>query len=126
MAKSTSKEAVKPAEEAGEQAIELARERRLELTRAGDDQTLEIRAPGGEVELRITLTEAGPVLQLDAVKLAISARDSVEVDCGRFEVRARESVVLESEGDTELTTEGETRVSSTANVVIKGEYIYLN
>lgn len=109
------------------QTIPLRRQRRLTIRGGdGDDQVVEIRAPGGQVELRIALTEDGPVLQLDAVKLALTASESVAIDSRRFEVRASEGATIHSGGDLELEAEGENRMTSTGDTRIVGKLIFLN
>jgi phage gp45-like len=108
-------------------AIPLDRGRRLELSRSTEgDDVVEVRSPSGQLELRIVLTEQGPVLQLEAVKLALSASESVEIDCERFAVKAREQAVIESAGDVSIKADGELESTSTGDTRIAGKMIYLN
>jgi len=97
------------------------------LTVRGDvEQVLELRNPGGLLELRIKLTDEGPVLQVEGAKVAIKAADAVSVDCKTFEVRAEEAVQLHSEGTLDVTAEKEMRVKSTEDVWVNGKIIHLN
>ncbi|MCA9679875.1 MAG: hypothetical protein H6709_07955 [Kofleriaceae bacterium] len=90
------------------------------------DEILELRNPSGMLELRIRLTEDGPVLQVEGVKVAVKAAESVEVDCKRFEVRATESVTLASEGEVDVTSEKEMRIKATDDLHVLGKIIHLN
>jgi len=97
------------------------------LTVSGDlEQVLELRNPGGLLELRIKLTEDGPVLQVEGAKVALKATESVSVECKTFEVRAEEAVQLHSEGTLDVTSDKEMRVKSTEDVWVNGKIIHLN
>ena len=50
-------------------------------------EAIEVRSAGGEMELRIALTEQGPVLTLRGARLEIDAADTVAVNCRHFAVR---------------------------------------
>ena len=105
--------------------VHLAAGRTLTVT--GDvEQVLELRNPGGLLELRIKLTEEGPVLQVEGARVALKATESVSVECKTFEVRAEERVELHSEGTLDVTSEKELRVKSTDDVRVNGKIIHLN
>jgi len=106
--------------------IPLDRGRSLELSHTGTDDVVEIRAASGQLELRIVLTEDGPVLQLDAVKMSLSASESVAIDCKRFAVNASDEATLESGGEFVIKAEGELQTTSTGDTRVVGKCIYLN
>jgi hypothetical protein len=111
------------AEEASEETsdrreIYLREGRTLSVEQAGRDELVEIRSSSGLVELRIKLTEDGPVLQMESVRLQLKASESVEIESKRVEVRATESVTLESDNEIKVDAEGEVRVN--------GKMIFLN
>jgi hypothetical protein len=62
---------------------------------AAGAEELEIRSPRGEVEVRIVLTETGPVVRLSGARLELDAAETVAVRCRRFEVRAEEDICLD-------------------------------
>lgn len=62
-----------------------------------EEELVEIRAASGRLELRIRLTDDGPVLEMDAVALKLRASESVDVECGEFRVTARDDVRLQGE-----------------------------
>lgn len=105
--------------------IALDRGRRLEVAPGESGEVVEIRSPGGELELRIVLTPEGPVLQLEAIRVALSA-DDVAIDCKRLAVNASEQANLASGGDLAIEAEGELRTTSTGDTRIAGKLIYLN
>lgn len=71
------------------------------ILRVGDTEELEVRSPDGEVEVRIVLTDAGPVVRLRAAKLELETIDSVDVRCKNFNVTAEEMRV-QTAGDTHI------------------------
>jgi phage gp45-like len=90
----------------------------LSVETAGSDELVEIRSSSGQVELRIKLTEDGPVLQMESVRLQLKATESVEIESKRIELKATETLQLSSDHEVKVDAEGEVRVN--------GKMIYLN
>ena len=117
--------------EQAEETTEDAREvylkdgRRLTVSDQGADQLVEIRNESGMVEVRIKLTEAGPVLQMEAVKLQLKATDAVEIESARVEIRGTESVEV-SGGKVEVEAEEDATVEAKGEVRVRGKMIWLN
>jgi uncharacterized protein (DUF2345 family) len=78
------------------------------------------------LELRIKLTEQGPVLQMESVRLQLRASESVEVETKQFTVKAEESATIQSGGEVRLAGEADVRVDANGEVHVKGKMIYLN
>jgi NADH dehydrogenase FAD-containing subunit len=98
--------------------IYLREGRTLSVQDAGTDELVEIRSSSGQVELRIKLTEEGPVLQMESARLQLRATEAVEIQSKRVEIRATETVQLVSKDEIKVEAEGEVRVN--------GKMIYLN
>lgn len=75
----------------------------------GGKEEVEVRSPSGETELRVILTDQGPVLRLSGVRLELEAAETVAVRCKNFEVEA-----------------GEMRVQTAGDIHLNGDYIRLN
>ena len=65
--------------ESEEREVFLRDGRTLVVSDQGSEQLVEIRNESGMLELRIKLTEQGPVLQMDAVRLQLKASEAVEI-----------------------------------------------
>ena len=74
------------------------------------DQLVEIRNAAGLVEVRIQMTETGPVLQMEAAKLQLKASESVEIESKRVEIKTEDDIEVEAKGV----------------IRINGKMIYLN
>jgi hypothetical protein len=98
--------------------IYLREGRTLRVEQSGTDDLVEIRSSSGQVELRIRLTEDGPVLQVESARLQLKASEAVEIESKRVEIRATETVQLSSKDEIKVDAEGEVRVN--------GKMIYLN
>ena len=98
--------------------IYLREGRTLSVEQAGTDELVEIRSSSGQVELRIKLTENGPVLQMESVRLQLKASEAVEIESRRVEIKATETLQLASDNEVKVDAEGEIRVN--------GKMIYLN
>lgn len=115
------------AEDSGEtRELYLREGRTLTVAARGAEELIEIRAASGQVEVRIVMTEQGPVLQMEAVRLQLKAAEAVEVETKQFTVKAQEAVTLASEGEVKVTSAGETKVEAEGDVRMVGKQIHLN
>ena len=62
------------------------------LTVAGE--LVEIKSGSGLVELRIRLTDQGPVLQMESVRLELKASESIAIESKRVEIKGTEEVAV--------------------------------
>ncbi len=123
----TDENRVEEGEKNDEQKTYLRHGRTLAVASDGMQETIEIRASSGALELRIHMTEEGATLMLEGAKLAVKAQDSIEMECKRFSVNASESVQLSSGQALDVQSEGELNIRSEgADVRVKGEKIFLN
>ena len=119
-------EAEAATETADTRQVYLRDGRTLSVSGQGQDELVEIHASSGQLELRIKLTEQGPVLQMEGVRLSLKASESVEIETKQFTVRAEESAVVQSGGDLRLSSENDTKVDANGEVRVNGKMIYLN
>jgi uncharacterized protein (DUF2345 family) len=91
-----------------------------------NDDTVEIRSAGGMLEVRIQLTDAGPVLQMESARLSLKATESVEIASKRIDIVATETVRVASGGNIEVTSEEETKIDAEGDVRVEGKMIWLN
>src|SRR5437763_1734785 len=77
------------------------------VLRLGDAEEIEVRSPAGDVEVRITLTDAGPVVQLRGARLQLEAPESIEVKCKRLTVETTEATALHSAGEVNIHADGD-------------------
>ncbi len=91
----------------------------------GAAEELEVRSPGGAVEVRITLTDQGPVVRLSGARLELEAADNIALHCRRLEVNTTESTHLHSAGSLQLSGQ-EMRVQTTGDIHMNGDVIRLN
>src|SRR5689334_3080815 len=99
--------------------------RRLVVRVGSEGEELEVRDRGGELELSVVLTDAGPVVRIRAARIALESPETISVQCRRFEVETSEAVQLRSKGDVEVKAR-EMRVRTEADVHLDGAMIRLN
>jgi hypothetical protein len=92
----------------------------------GHSEEIEVRSAGGEMELRIVLTDQGPVLSLRGARLQIDATDTIAVNCRQFAVRTTEGVILDAAGDIALRSGADVHVRSAGDTHIDGTLVKLN
>lgn len=88
-------------------------------------EEMEIRSPGGDVEVRITLTDQGAVVSLRGGQLHMQAADAISLNCRRLEVVTTEGTALGSAGEM-LITGREMRVKTENDIHMNGAVIRLN
>lgn len=108
-----------------ERELYLRDGRKVVVGEQGGDQVVEIRAESGMVELRIKMTEQGPVLQLESVKLQIKAHDEIEIESKRVAIKATEKLELTG-GDVDVKSETDVDVEGKGDVRVVGKTINLN
>ena len=111
-------------EETSEREVFLRDGKKLVVSEQGADQVVEIRNESGMLEVRIKLTDQGPVLQMESARLSLKAAESVEIESSKVSVKADElaltgkNITVASEEDVNVNANGEVRVV--------GKMIYLN
>ena len=108
-----------------ERELYLRDGRKLVVSESGNDQLVEIRSESGMLELRIKLTEEGPVLQMESVRMQLKAEEAVEIHSKRVEVVGTEQVKVAG-NDVAITAEEDVDVEAKNDVRVRGKMIYLN
>jgi hypothetical protein len=92
----------------------------------GEREELEVRSPRGDVEVRIVLTDDGPVVSLRGGRLEVDTPEDVRLRCRRFEVAATDGLDLRSSTDVQVLAEQELRLKAGQDVRVEGKPIRLN
>jgi len=103
--------------------LELREGRTLSVT---EGDLVEVRAASGQLELRIRMTDDGPVLELESVRLMLKATESVDVECEDFNVNAQRSVGIAAQSEITISGAADVRVDAEGEVHVTGEIIHLN
>lgn len=118
--------ALEPAEETVDTRDVYLREgRTLRVSEQGADQLVEIRSESGQLELRVALTEQGPILHMESVRLSIKASESVAIESRQVSIHGSEQLALHG-GEVGITAERDLKVNAGGEVRIVGTMIYLN
>lgn len=100
-------------------ALALGRRVVIEGSARGSADTVEIRGPGGEIELAITITPEGPRLRVRAATLELDATEAIRMRCEVFELAAARAVAI-------TAARGDITLDAGDDVVIVGERVRLN
>lgn len=99
--------------------------RKLVLSEQGSEQLVEIRNESGLLEVRIRLTDDGPVLQMESARLSLKAAEAVEIESKRVEIKGSENLSLTG-GEVAVKGEQDVKVTADGEVHVVGTMIYLN
>ena len=108
-----------------ERQLGLSSGRSVVLTTEDDTEAIEVRCPDGQVEVRILLTDEGPVVSLGAARLQLESIQDLSVRCQRLHISAAETAKLESQKGLQIAGE-ELRVNTTEDIYLNGKFIRLN
>jgi len=108
-----------------EREVYLRDGRKLVVSEQGSESLVEIRSESGMLEVRIRLTEQGPVLQMDSARLQLKATEAVEIESARVSIKGAEQVEL-SGGSVKVHGEENVDVEAKSDVRVTGKMIYLN
>lgn len=86
---------------------------------------VEIRNESGQLEVRIQLTEQGPVLQMESLRLSLKAAEAVEIEANKVSIHGAERLELHG-GEVAVTADHDFKVNAGGEVRIFGTMIYLN
>jgi hypothetical protein len=109
-----------------EKKLFLDQGRSVAVGREGAHQVVEFRDAGGQLELRVKLTEEGPVLVMEGMKVQVNAAESFSVKCKDFNVEAEGETLIASKGELRITSEGEMNLDSPDDIRVRGKIIWLN
>lgn len=108
-----------------EREVYLRDGRKLVIGEQHGEQMVEIRSESGMLELRIKLTEDGPVLQVESARLSLKATESVEIESQRVAIKATEQLELKGAA-VQVTSEEDVKVEAEGEVRVVGAKIFLN
>lgn len=76
--------------------------RTLKIHEHDGDDLVEIRSSSGQVEVRIQLTDEGPVLRMESARLELRASEQVSIESKRVEIKATDEVTVDANGDVRV------------------------
>ena len=112
--------------EEDEKKLFLDQGRSVAINRDGAHQVVEFRDASGTLELRVKLTEEGPVLVMEGMKVQVNATESFSVKTKDFHVEAEGETIIASKGEMKIHSDGEMSIDSPEDLRIRGKIIYLN
>jgi hypothetical protein len=93
-----------------------------------------LQAPDGRMLLRLVLTEAGPLVEIESQALSVKARGPLRFDCQRLEINAEEDVAIRAGGALRAEAHahhlearlGDITLAANDDVCLDGERVRLN
>ncbi len=106
--------------------IPLESGRKVIVRSEGNEEFVEVASPEGQLELKVRLTEEGPVISLESVRLEMKAEESISLKSRKVQVHAENEVSLVSDGTLNIGSEKDMDIRSPEDVWVTGKMIYLN
>ena len=100
--------------------------RKVVLNWENDEGDLILTAPSGDLELQVRITPDGPVLQLSGARVELRATESVSIQTKTLDLNASERATIQSAQSVQLLSDGDTEVTAEGDVRVLGAMIHLN
>lgn len=108
------------------QELALLSGRKIRVHSGDDEELVEIVEAQGEVVLRVRLTDDGPVISAEGVRLGLRAADSLTLEAREIAIRARETALLHSDGKIAVEASEGMELRSEDDIRLTSKMIYLN
>ena len=92
--------------------------RKIVVNEAGTEPLVEVRSESGMLELRIRLTQEGPVLQMESVRMQLKATESVAIESKQVEIKATDNVAVSGK-DVGIKAEQNVAVDANKDVRVR-------
>jgi len=87
------------------------------------DRSMRVADPNGVIELEIDLRDTGPVVRVRAAALQVQTQGELSLTCERFEVRARDGLRLETDGDLGVSVSGDLGLRAAGHAHVEGKAV---
>ena len=97
------------------------------LVHSGEkEELIEIAAPGGEIILKVRMTDDGPVISVRGAHLELKSTETIALKAKQIKIQAEEKAVVESKGSLEIDSSKKMAIHSNDDICIAGKIIHLN
>ncbi|QTA81193.1 Uncharacterized protein dnl_35240 [Desulfonema limicola] len=108
------------------QEITLRSGRMISAKSDNNQDILEIREPGGQMIVKMRLTDTGPVMVIEGTRLELKSAESIALQSKKIEIDALEEAVIKSRGKLEINSSKEMKVKSDDDLRLTGKIIHIN
>ena len=117
---------LKPFLSKNQQSILSDSGRTIALYPDGDEEYLEVIEPSGQLSLKVRLTEDGPVMVLEGVRLELKSAESINLTAKQIVINAEEAASVESKGSLKIGSSDDMKIHSEEDVIVTGKILHLN
>lgn len=110
----------------GDLEVPLSSGRALTVIRTRTGDEVQLRSPEGELEVRLLVTDDGPVVRMRAARLEVDAVEDVNLTCERFAVHATEEMKLTTDGQLRLRAQQQVLIRAKEELDLKGRPVRTN
>ena len=97
------------------------------LVHSGEkEELIEIAAPGGEIIMKVRMTDDGPVISVRGAHLELKSTETIALKAKQVKIQAEEKAVVESKGSLEIDSSKKMAIHSNDDICIAGKIIHLN
>jgi len=104
-------------EQENKQVIGLVENQKLVIESHLIHNDLNIIGPDGSVTLTVHVSKNGPVVQIDAGRLAIDVKGDLKINAGRITINGQEEIALSTAGNIRIDAAGDLSSSARAQSV---------
>ena len=90
------------------------------------EELIEIAAPGGEIIMKVRMTNKGPVISVRGAHLELKSTETIALKAKQIKIQAEEKAVVESKGSLEIDSSKKMAIHSNDDICVAGKIIHLN
>jgi len=109
-----------------QKSLQLESGRQVKVHSNDSEELLEIEGSGGELIMKIQLTDAGPVVSFHGANIKLKSTQTLKLESKKIELQAEEDVIVNSNGTLNLNSSDKMDVHSDEEIKVVGKMIHLN
>jgi len=109
-----------------ERQINLNSDYKLSIKTKSKKEIIELLDNKGNISLEIKLTDSGPVISAQGLKLDISSTEDLSFRSKKIIIDSEEETLISSQGKTLIKSKGDIKINSDNDIRMNSKLIYLN
>ena len=91
-----------------------------------EDQEIQVFDPDEKLQVVISLTESGPIVQVDGAKIQMRSASDIDMKCDNLRIHTNEDLHLNANRELTIESTEELHINCETDIRLRGKLIWLN
>ena len=91
-----------------------------------EDQEIQVFDPDEKLQVVISLTESGPIVQVDGAKIQMRSDSDIDMKCDNLRIHTNEDLHLNANRELTIESTEELHINCETDIRLRGKLIWLN